>query len=396
MLALFKIQLPFSSHKQNSIRHNLSLNKCFAKIPRNKGDPGKGGYWCIVPEYADKLLESNIRKRRSSMLDYGCQEFIKRQRADMLESQLLQRIKEGLSSPNQIIDIYDNNSNTSIDRNNNSETQSNHHQQSSNNDKEKKYFKSLYRHSNNLTAVTGYQQHLPFATLADAEQCRMDHPYGKNPFSRFVTDEDNIKALADSLQQSSNNSTPFNDPDSTNTPGETAQATAAALNLDLSSSMLLNTFANAIRSDCIWSAEQNLNNSGNTDFLGGGSMSMVKEELLEARNLTTVADTNLTLLAKGLTSSLNSSGGFTATFCLSPPLSGDDDTLSDDLEDGDTVGSPFGDLDLTIRGTSMTLLNPTQDMLMTDNESDEQEPDSIKKEPLSPESIDLHDDLNEE
>ncbi|XP_053541893.1 forkhead box protein J1-A [Ictalurus punctatus] len=56
----------FSPNKlfQNSIRHNLSLNKCFIKVPRQKDEPGKGGFWKIDPEYAERLLTGAYKKQR--------------------------------------------------------------------------------------------------------------------------------------------------------------------------------------------------------------------------------------------------------------------------------------------------------------------------------------------
>ena len=51
---------------QNSLRHNLSFNDCFMKVPKTfdkNGKPGKGAYWKLDPKAFAMFQNGSLQRR---------------------------------------------------------------------------------------------------------------------------------------------------------------------------------------------------------------------------------------------------------------------------------------------------------------------------------------------
>lgn len=59
----FKYYKHAGKNWKNSIRHNLSLNKCFYRIPKEGGGQRKGGYWLFDSNHENMFQNNNWRRR---------------------------------------------------------------------------------------------------------------------------------------------------------------------------------------------------------------------------------------------------------------------------------------------------------------------------------------------
>jgi forkhead box protein K len=71
---------------QNSIRHNLSLNRYFIRLARKDNESGKGSFWRLDQACEDKLIDHAFRHRKQRANSHNHISITKNEYAFLFES----------------------------------------------------------------------------------------------------------------------------------------------------------------------------------------------------------------------------------------------------------------------------------------------------------------------
>ncbi|KAJ2707295.1 hypothetical protein FB645_000806 [Coemansia sp. IMI 203386] len=83
---------------QNSIRHNLSLNKAFVRVQRASNEPGKGSYWAIEDSYKAQFSNGVYKRTRRTKKDMEMERERQRTRARVRQESRTKKNDAGRSS----------------------------------------------------------------------------------------------------------------------------------------------------------------------------------------------------------------------------------------------------------------------------------------------------------
>ncbi|KAH7645247.1 fork head-like protein [Dermatophagoides farinae] len=102
---------------QNSIRHSLSFNDCFLKVPRTPDKPGKGSFWTLHPD-SGNMFENGCYLRRQKRFKCDKKDGSSSTSTSSHHRHLHKSSNSSLSSSNNSNGSTNNNKSSSIDANN--------------------------------------------------------------------------------------------------------------------------------------------------------------------------------------------------------------------------------------------------------------------------------------